>query len=356
MRRFIIGVLLALLIALFAVALVAIAENTLYGTGAGQNMTSAGLDNTIIGQNAATQMTIGRGNTLLGTYAGYLGYGTSGTVKLGYLAGNADTSSHKLFLTTGYYPAKGIFGDFSTGYFGVNTASPTAAWQVTGTSKSDSLQTKSIVATSYGILNGAGIFRAGTTTTGAASADTTKGTNAAFTGYLIANGATILRGGATVTGSASADTVKGTNAAFTGYGIINGASILRGAVTVGSAGSLTLTAGGTFTPNSKYVTPVRVVLADSTLMDGTSGYTYIARPVAAKTTITLPAAAAGLTYTIFGADADSVRVSVASGDSLVTSSGAAWVTIATDGGTVRLVAYDTTYWLMVSTLGTWVAY
>ena len=125
-------------------------------------------------------------------------------------------------------------------------------------------------------------------------------------------------------------------------------------ITTGS--TLQSDAGSTVVLNGKVTYKTQTVLADSTLMAATSGTTYIARPVAAKTTITLPDAAVNLEYTIAGADADSIRVTTASGDSLITSAGAAWKTIATDGATVTVRAYDTTRWYMLFTLGTWTRY
>lgn len=147
------------------------------------------------------------------------------------------------------------------------------------------------------------------------------------------------------TGKAWIDTTQSVNAVDTGYHITNGAMILRGTATV--AGTLTAQAVNT---------PVQVVLADSTITASRSGYTYVARPVAAKTTITLPGAAAGLNYTFFVADTDSLLITTAAGDSLITSAGAAWKTTSSVAGTVKLTAYDATCWLMTFTLGTWTSY
>ncbi len=108
-------------------------ENYLAGTNAGMSLLSKATDNTMVGDYTGVSLLRGKGNVYLGMYAGQKGYGTSGTVKLGYMAGASDSSSHKLFLTTGFYPASGLFGDFSTGYFGINTASPSYNLQVTGT-------------------------------------------------------------------------------------------------------------------------------------------------------------------------------------------------------------------------------
>ena len=127
-------------------------------------------------------------------------------------------------------------------------------------------------------------------------------------------------------------------------------------IRVTNGSTLQLDAGSTLSLGGKVTARTQVVLGDSTLMAYTSGTTYVARPVAAKTTLTLPGAAVGLVYEIMGADADSVLVTTASGDSLITSAGAAWKTIATDAGTVKIIAYDTTRWLMVFSLGTWTPY
>ena len=122
----------AILAVLALVSAIVFADNTKTGTQAGTALSTKSADNVLDGYRAGYQQVTGKGNTLIGAMAGYSGYDYRGAVKLGYMAGYSDTSSYKLFINTGYYPAYGIFGDFSTGYFGVNKTSPTAALDVTG--------------------------------------------------------------------------------------------------------------------------------------------------------------------------------------------------------------------------------
>jgi hypothetical protein len=138
-----------------------------------------------------------------------------------------------------------------------------------------------------------------------------------------------------------------------------------GIVDFASGSTLQVDSGASFTISGTTVTTsnlwtgsmgIQQILADSTLTSATSGKLYYARPVAAKTTITLPGAAAGLNYTVFAADADSILITTASGDSLLTSAGVAWKTTSTVAGTIKLIAYDTTRWVMLFTLGTWTSY
>lgn len=102
--------------------------------------------------------------------------------------------------------------------------------------------------------------------------------------------------------------------------------------------------------------PVYIVQGDTTITATQSGTLFVARPLAAKKTVTLPGAAAGITYDIMVADGDSLLITTASGDSLITSAGEAWKTTTSVAGTVKLTAYDATRWLMVFTLGTWTSY
>lgn len=89
--------------------------NYFAGTGSGGSITSADA-NTGIGYYALPNLTTGRGN-----------------IAYGYMAGESvTTGSHGLFITNRFYPTYGFFGDFSTGYFGVNNTSPAVALDVTG--------------------------------------------------------------------------------------------------------------------------------------------------------------------------------------------------------------------------------
>ncbi len=106
--------------------LLALAENNTSGTGAGSRITT-GDENILYGSHAGHTLTSGSGNTFVGYSSGYSGYSTTGSVKLGYMAGYSDTTSNKLMIVTGFYPSYGIFGLFNSGYFGVNTTTPTCS-------------------------------------------------------------------------------------------------------------------------------------------------------------------------------------------------------------------------------------
>lgn len=101
---------------------------------------------------------------------------------------------------------------------------------------------------------------------------------------------------------------------------------------------------------------VSIFNASLTPTDGQSGTIFIARPLTAKRTATLPGASAGLNYTFMVADADSLLITTASGDSLITSAGAAWKTTTSVAGTIKVIAIDGVRWVMVFTLGTWTSY
>ncbi len=115
-------------------------ENVKSGTGALAAITT-GDENTAIGGYTLRSLTTGHGNTALGAYAGRSALTVNGGIYLGYGAGVSNTSAHKLFIQTMFYPSYGIFGDFSTGYFGINTTSPTYNWEITGTSYTSGLAT-----------------------------------------------------------------------------------------------------------------------------------------------------------------------------------------------------------------------
>lgn len=101
---------------------------------------------------------------------------------------------------------------------------------------------------------------------------------------------------------------------------------------------------------------VYTINADTTIGASQNGTLFVLRPLTAKRTLTLPGAATGLEYDFLIADTDSMRITTASGDSLITSAGAAWKTATSVAGTIRLVAMDTTRWIMLYTLGTWTSY
>lgn len=105
------------------------------------------------------------------------------------------------------------------------------------------------------------------------------------------------------------------------------------------------------------ITPVHIITTDSTLTAAQMvGGTWVALPLAAKKTVTLPACAAGLNGTFMAADSDSIRITITAGDSLITTTGAAYVTTTTVAGNVRIVAIDATRWFMLGAIGTWTSY
>lgn len=72
---------------------------------------------------------------------------------------------------------------------------------------------------------------------------------------------------------------------------------------------------------------------------------------------TLPTAVAGLTYTFIVQDADGIRITANTGDTIriagVVSSSAGYAESTVIGSTVTLVAINATEWLAVSSIGTW---
>ena len=103
--------------------------------------------------------------------------------------------------------------------------------------------------------------------------------------------------------------------------------------------------------------PIYTVISDSVLTAAqTMQGLWYARPLDAKYTLTLPTAVAGQTVEFMVADADSLLITAASGDSLITEAGAAWKTTSSVGGTVKLICVDTVRWIMQYTTGTWTSY
>ena len=90
-------------------------------------------DNYTAGTGALASLTTGRANTALGAYnlrnltTGW------GNIGIGMMAGeDITTDAHKLRIGNGYYKTNGIFGDLSTGYYGLNNSSPTATLDMDG--------------------------------------------------------------------------------------------------------------------------------------------------------------------------------------------------------------------------------
>lgn len=130
-----------------------------------------------------------------------------------------------------------------------------------------------------------------------------------------------------------------------------------GLLAVADAGGLTV-GGVTVAPTALWTGTENVVriLADSTLMSYTSGYIYVARPIAAKTTATLPAEATGRNYTFIVADADTLRVTAAGTDSIITNTGAAFKTITSVAGSFKITGFISGKWIMSQQVGTWTSY
>jgi len=237
---------------LFLTPFVVFAGNYTAGTNAG-NAVTTGTDGVYVGDYAGYYTTTGSGNVMLGMYSGYRNTTGKGNIYLGYMAGYSNTTSnYKLYITNGFYPASGIFGDLSTGYFGINNTSPSVALDVTGDAE------------------------------------------------------------------------------------------ISGTLTVSS----TLTG----------LKSVEIVTESDTLTASQSGLLSIYRPIAAKALTELPPAAVGLNFEFMVADEDSLLIFAASGDSIITSTGAAYVTESSTAGTVKLVAIDSVRWIMLYTLGTWTGY
>jgi len=147
-----------------------------------------------------------------------------------------------------------------------------------------------------------------------------------------------------------------------------------GEINIDSGGAIDVNSGGKITFGTIDVEPatggvsfggglvtnilrkVELVTESDTLTASQSGLLSIYRPLAAKALTELPTAAAGLWFEFLVADADSLNIYAANGDSLITSAGAAYKTETSVAGTMRIVAIDTTRWVMTQTLGTWTGY
>lgn len=119
-------------------------------------------------------------------------------------------------------------------------------------------------------------------------------------------------------------------------------------------GGITSTGTATF---QAFNTPVQQILADSTLTAARSGYTYIARPLAAKATATLPSnPPIGTNFPFFVADADSLLIAAAGSDSLIDGTGAAYKTTSSVAGWCKVVYGLANKWFLLQYNGTWVSY
>ncbi len=100
------------------------------------------------------------------------------------------------------------------------------------------------------------------------------------------------------------------------------------------------------------------VSTDTTLTTGQSGSVVVVSGAATRINVTLPAAVAGLTYTIVDnwaqANADA-SVNPGSGDAIAGFAANLNLTSVTDviGANITLIAVDTTTWAIVGASGTW---
>jgi hypothetical protein len=105
-------------------------ENVFIGTSAGVWNTTGNF-NTYLGSGAGLYNSKGVNNTFLGCQAGFNDTG-SGNVFIGYQAGVNDTGSNKLYIANGSADPPLIYGDFSTGYIGLGTTSPSRKLHIVG--------------------------------------------------------------------------------------------------------------------------------------------------------------------------------------------------------------------------------
>ena len=134
----------------------AISENNLLGTGAGASLTT-GHSNTFLGEVTGVKDSSGNSNVFIGYGSGYQNLTGNSNIYIGYMAGYANTASnYKLAIQHYRYPTYGIFGDFSTGYFGIDKT-PTRAFDVTGSAAADSV-IATYIRTVTGLTIGANTF------------------------------------------------------------------------------------------------------------------------------------------------------------------------------------------------------
>lgn len=309
------------------------AQSTTYGTDALTSETT-GTDNAAFGLRALSSLTTGQGNTAFGPYAGRSSLTSNGGIYLGYGAGWNNTTAHRLFIQTRFYPDYGIFGSLDTGYFGINNSSPTVAWDVTGDMKisgtftpsgdvmvdGDTLSVSAEALISYD---------------GEADTSTVRITSTPNIALYGADGDAYLIG---------IDT--GDQADFTGA---SGGYSFDGAVT-GTTGVFSGILSG-------YRTVLYNMDADSTLTTllAPPGSLIATISVSAKRTYTLPAAAVGLEYPISVTDSDSLRFTTADGDSILIG-GVAYKLAASVNLDGVLTAVDGTYYLLHNEIGTATGY
>lgn len=96
-------------------------SNSFIGGLSGANW-SSGTNNSFFGYNAGFNDTTGNGNTYVGANAGFNNHTGSGNVFIGVDAGQGEGGSNKLYIANSPTPI--IYGDFSSGFIGLGTTSP----------------------------------------------------------------------------------------------------------------------------------------------------------------------------------------------------------------------------------------
>lgn len=158
------------------------------------------------------------------------------------------------------------------------------------------------------------------------------------------------------------------NNTFTGTNTFSGSLVASGGVTGDVTGNLTGNVTGALTSST---VPVEATTAETEIIStGESGKVFVQTRSSTTVTYTLPAAAAGLTYTFVCGHADSeILITPASGDAIVTKihaaeNGTALApaagtgiknTAATNvaGDSITLTALDGTSWYGTSIIGLW---
>jgi len=113
-------------------------ENTAVGGGSLINNTD-GHHNTGVGTSSMYNNTSGNYNVSIGYESGFQSTG-SGNIFLGHAAGYNETGSNKLYIANSSTSTPLIYGDFSSGYIGLGSNSPTARLQIKPTADDLSLR------------------------------------------------------------------------------------------------------------------------------------------------------------------------------------------------------------------------
>jgi len=95
---------------------------------------TTGSQNILIGMEAGQSIGSGSTNVVIGRRAGWSSSNTSGSILIGNLAGFSETVGNRLHITNDNTTSNGIYGNFSNGRFGINTApsSMTRTWDING--------------------------------------------------------------------------------------------------------------------------------------------------------------------------------------------------------------------------------